>query len=51
MDSNELMAHIRRLNEIEQFKHKQQREIALNKIKQLREEQRKRENARNAIPQ
>jgi hypothetical protein len=51
---NDLKEHIRRLNEIERQKHELKRQDALNKIKQMREEQRKNQNervTRNVIPQ
>ena len=54
MNSNELKEHIQRLNELERQKHEEARRYALNKIKQMREEQKRNENARikrDAIPQ
>lgn len=49
MNSNELKEHIQRLNELESLKHEERKRYALNKIKQMREEQRKIESVRNAI--
>ena len=46
MNSNELREHIQRLNELERQKHEERRQFALNRIKQLREEQRKKEHQR-----
>lgn len=46
-----LMEQIRRLNEAARQEHEQKRITALNKIKQLRENQRNEEQSRNVIPQ
>ena len=41
MNSNELKEHIRRLNELERLKHEEAKRYALNKIRQMREQQKK----------
>lgn len=40
MDSNSLKEHIARLNELERQKHEEQRQYALNRIRELRKAQR-----------
>lgn len=51
MPNNQLMEQIRRLNEQERLEHEQKRIKALNKIKELRERQKREQDVRDAIPQ
>lgn len=49
LNSNELIEHIRRLNELERAEHEQRKQAALNKIRQRFKKIKEQENARNVV--